>query len=118
MRKLVQDMNDGWMVHFGDNGVDLDNCLVRVPREKLVIGLANGWANDGKFVYIDPRLIRDAYKKGMLGNRGFAFWNIKDEGLVVEIDQVDDQIRDNALVEHRMERVKVVMAKELGSIFR
>ena len=123
LRKLVQDMNDGWMVHFSGHGVDLDNCLVHVPREKLVIGLANGWANDGKFVYIDPRLIRDAYKKGMLGNRGFAFWNIKDEGLVVEIDQVDNQITDtdvnaNALIEHGMEKVQVVMAKELGSIFR
>ena len=113
-------MNDGWMVHFGDHDIDLENCLVRVPREKLVIGLANGWANDGKFVYIDPRLIKQAYRDGLLGNRGFAFWNIKDEGLEVEVDSIhinDTESDTNFMKEERKEKVKCIMAEELKSIF-
>ena len=40
-----------------------------------------GWAGDGKFLYLDPSEVRAAYASAKRKNRGFAFWNIKDEGL-------------------------------------
>ena len=129
-------MHDGWMVNFKDFDSTLENTLVHVPRERLVIGLANGWANDGKFVYIDPRLIRKAYNNGLLGNRGFAFWNIKDEGLEVEVDynaaeegvETEGEVHNAMTVaedreqyhddkRRKKEKLKCIMAREIHSIF-
>lgn len=70
----------GMCTDHGEHSV----ARARVDRNRLVIGLANGWAGDGKFLYIPPTAVRQSYEAlgGIdLAPRGFAFWNIKDEGL-------------------------------------
>lgn len=57
-------------------------CLYLLFR--LVIGLGNGWAGDDKFLLIYPEDISKSYnllKENQLDPKGFAFWNIKDEGI-------------------------------------
>lgn len=73
----------------------MGSSSVRVPMElnKLVIGLANGWAfnnntlnNNNKTVYISPMECQRAYNRlinsvhGDLSPRGFMFWTIDSEG--------------------------------------
>lgn len=67
---------------------------MKLPSDKLVVGLANGWAGDGKFALVLPQDVQRAYETlsadTCLGSdafpnnshqpRGFAFWNILDEG--------------------------------------
>ncbi|KAL7465894.1 hypothetical protein ACHAXS_006199 [Conticribra weissflogii] len=57
---------------------------VKIPANKLVIGVANGWADDIKFCRVTPNALRAAYdktkekyKKGYLG---IMFWTIEEEG--------------------------------------
>jgi hypothetical protein len=59
--RFVQKMNEGWTVRFSQqqkkknsNGLELEDQFVRVPATELVVGLANGWAGDGKFLLIYP----------------------------------------------------------------
>ena len=57
--------------------------LLSVPASQLVVGLANGWAGDGKFLLIYPAQAGAAYDALLAAGkapRGFAFWNILDEG--------------------------------------
>ena len=76
-------------------GGTMGSSSVRVPMElnKLVIGLANGWAfnnntlnNNNKTVYISPMECQRAYNRlvnsvhGDLSPRGFMFWTIDSEG--------------------------------------
>ena len=71
----------------------IQRIKINVPKSKLVIGLANGWAGDGKFLFIDPDDIATAYTTLVTQNtepRGFAFWNIKDEGLVPSQQQREE----------------------------
>jgi hypothetical protein len=60
--RFVQRMNEGWTVRFSqekNNG--LDDQFVRVPATELVVGLANGWAGDGKFLLIYPEEVSSCY---------------------------------------------------------
>eukprot|EP01031_Cornospumella_fuschlensis_P039102 gene39102-47577_t len=82
---FVEQTTDGWDVDFRTD-VELQyDVLARisVDVDRLVVGLANGWAGDGKFLLIYPDQVEKAYNilqsKG-LAVRGFAFWNILDEG--------------------------------------
>lgn len=48
-----------------------------------MIGVANGWAGNEKFLLMLPEELRVAYnelQKRDLAPRGFGFWNIQDEG--------------------------------------
>ncbi|KAJ3354400.1 hypothetical protein HDU83_005325 [Entophlyctis luteolus] len=48
-----------WTVRFSlDPDVGLNDMKIAVPHDKLVIGLANGWANDGKFLLVMPDQVR------------------------------------------------------------
>ncbi|KAL7554433.1 hypothetical protein ACHAWF_017889 [Thalassiosira exigua] len=56
---------------------------VKVPPSKLVIGIANGWADGTKFCKVEPSALRSAYEstaerygKGFLG---VMFWTIEEE---------------------------------------
>lgn len=58
-------------------------AFISLPPSRLVVGLANGWAGDGKFLLIYPHQVQEAFEA--MGHqqqqpRGFAFWNILDEG--------------------------------------
>jgi hypothetical protein len=79
---FVKKMEEGWDVDFAaDSDLQWPKSRVRVPREKLVIGLANGWAGDGKFLFVPPEEIAPAFD-GLAGEtpRGAAFWCIQEEG--------------------------------------
>ncbi|GAB5371468.1 hypothetical protein AAMO2058_001582400 [Amorphochlora amoebiformis] len=83
LRKLIRDMNKGWDVNFPGLGTK----RISVPPERLVIGLANGWANSdndkGKFVFIEPESVEQVFTecdKSAPRPRGFGYWTIGEEG--------------------------------------
>ena len=84
VRDLVTKFRDGWMVPFStDPALNFPDQIVTLDPERLVIGIANGWAGDGKFLFISPDSLKSIYaelKRAELKIRGFAFWNILDEG--------------------------------------
>ena len=79
---------EGYTVNFEDDpDVDLTNQFIDIPMDKLVIGLANGWAvGSDKFIFIDTKDVHDAYNSLVEegGNicpfRGFMYWVIDEEG--------------------------------------
>jgi hypothetical protein len=118
---VMTQQNDSFLVNFGSNHPDLkldtddtnnsnikredttagartaamSPTLVSVPRSKLVLGLANGWAlnpdlkDTGKVFFLPPdeelrhlwqSLEEEADNKNRLLPRGFMFWTINDEG--------------------------------------
>jgi len=82
----AQQIQQGWDIDYR-----VDPALnypyvhhMAVKRSQLVIGLANGWAGDGKFLLIYPEEVERAYEKLLqmdAAPRGFGFWNILDEGM-------------------------------------
>ncbi|KAL9186880.1 hypothetical protein ACHAXT_010600 [Thalassiosira profunda] len=57
---------------------------VKIPPSKLVLGVANGWADGLKFCKVDPSAIRSAYQSTREsyeeGFLGVMFWTIEEEG--------------------------------------
>jgi len=86
LMKIIPKYLSGWQVTFEeDSDSGLKNQIIKIPKENLVIGLANGWAGDGKFILIDIDELEEAYSKLKcmdMDIRGFMFWNIVDEGKV------------------------------------
>jgi hypothetical protein len=87
IRRLV----DGYTIE----GLPLDDASsyeVRVPPSKLVIGIANGWADGMKFCRVDPTSIRRAYETTVAeygrGFLGVMFWTVEEEG---SGDDADDR---------------------------
>ena len=57
---------------------------IHIDRSRLVIGLANGWADGQKFLLAWPDEFVDGYnnlKSVGMHPRGFMFWDIADEGV-------------------------------------
>eukprot|EP01062_Namystynia_karyoxenos_P023262 TRINITY_DN1895_c2_g1_i1.p1 TRINITY_DN1895_c2_g1~~TRINITY_DN1895_c2_g1_i1.p1 ORF type:complete len:415 (+),score=109.66 TRINITY_DN1895_c2_g1_i1:69-1247(+) len=90
--RWVRRLQTGWEVDFGGLG-GLHKARVSIPRERLIVGLANGWATrpsegtagDGKFLLLWPEEVKGAWR--MLGEqrpRGAMFWSAQYEGDVVE----------------------------------
>ena len=69
-----------------DSSVEIRSRNVPLPREKLVFGLANGWAaatEQDKTLYIAPEELEFAWthlSRQNLLPRGFMFWTIDEEG--------------------------------------
>jgi hypothetical protein len=90
LEKFVEMVLSGWEVDFqADPTTGLPRSPIDIARTQLVVGLANGWAEpppDSKFLLIWPEDVGAAYRalreKGA-EPRGFMFWNIQDEGMVV-----------------------------------
>lgn len=86
IQNIVQDFERGWNVEFSSDPEILWNTArVHVPSSKLVIGLANGWADNTKFLLLNSTEVELGYKylhKMGQSPKGFAFWNIKDEGSI------------------------------------
>ena len=59
-------------------GVTTGADVVRVPREKLLLGFANGWADNEKFIRVEPEDAARAVEA--LGLRGAMYWVIDEEG--------------------------------------
>ena len=87
---LVRRMERGWMVHFsGDEELGFEDCVVKVPPQKLLIGLANAWAHGSekdsavrgirKTLFARPWELRQAVaqlQEDKTPLRGFAFWSL------------------------------------------
>ena len=86
LKNYIGAISNGWEVDFSsDQDLNWNSQHINVNINKLVIGLANGWAGDGKFLLIYPKIIGAAYEElEKMGKspRGFAFWNILDEGAI------------------------------------
>ncbi|KAJ3124377.1 hypothetical protein HK100_011256 [Physocladia obscura] len=74
----------GWPVEFSDDpDLDFADALVSVQSTRIVIGLANAWANGVKALLVMPDQLEKAYTElKRIGHpiKGFAFWNIAEEG--------------------------------------
>ena len=88
--RLAAAMDAGWTVSFSDvPSLGLADQTVRVPLQKLVLGLANGWAELApparKALLLMPAAVSKAYAAmGKSSVRGFMFWDIMDEGKDVD----------------------------------
>jgi len=88
--RLVAAMDSGWTVTFSTAPeLGLSDQTIRVPSHKLVLGLANGWTSLSppakKALLLMPDTLGKAYKAmGDRPARGFGFWDIADEGKVVD----------------------------------
>ncbi len=76
----------GWKVNFSEvKELNYGDTVVSVPLNKLVIGLANGWANERgqKFLLLWENELETIFKtlseKNLLP-RGFMFWSLASEG--------------------------------------
>ena len=87
---LVRRMERGWMVHFsGDEELGFEDSVVKVPPQKLLIGLANAWAHGSekdsavrgirKTLFARPLELQQAVaqlEEDKTPLRGFAFWSL------------------------------------------
>ena len=84
---LIRNFKEGYEVEFKmEKDCDIENGIIKIDPNKVVVGLANGWAN-GKFIFVKKQDIISGYeelKKNGLDCRGFMFWTIKEEGKVPE----------------------------------
>lgn len=67
-----------------DPELNMEGQMVRLSLSKLVVGLANGWADGEKTLYVDPLDAGKAYERlSQKGRapRGFMFWSIDEEGM-------------------------------------
>ena len=69
-----------------DGAFGMHRQRVMVPPQKLMIGLANGWAAPpsslaSKMLYVDGDAAGRAFREagGTSGLRGFAYWDIADD---------------------------------------
>lgn len=58
--------------------------VVKIPMSKLVLGIANGWADGRKFCKVAPSSIKSSYDAALEkyghGYLGVMFWTIEEEG--------------------------------------
>jgi chitinase len=58
---LINSYNEGYIVDFSkDEKSGLGKEIIKIPKEKIVIGLANGWAEE-RFLFVDEKNIVDAW---------------------------------------------------------
>ena len=72
-----------WLVDFSDDpSVHFQTLSIIIPPHKLVLGVANGWADGEKSMFITPREIESAFQKldYYFQPRGIMFWTIDLEG--------------------------------------
>ncbi|KAL7431169.1 hypothetical protein ACHAXH_001789 [Discostella pseudostelligera] len=58
--------------------------VVKIPMSKLVLGIANGWADGRKFCKVEPSSIKSSYDAALEqcghGFLGVMFWTVEEEG--------------------------------------
>ena len=62
----------------------LNKEIITIPNEKIVIGLANAWA-DKQFLFINKNDLIEAFDYLKINNitcKGMMFWDLKDEGMI------------------------------------
>jgi chitinase len=108
LSKYVQRLTSGWTITPADHNFDIaadplhqignnnimtdinasQSYFMKVPLDKLVIGLGNGWTANplGKFLFLSRDDIHSAYMELSRLNilpKGFMYWDIADEGMLV-----------------------------------
>lgn len=87
IRNIVQMFEQGWMVDFSsDREISWNTTLVHVPSSRLVIGLANGWADGIRVLLLNSTEVMLGYqdlKEMGQAPKGFGFWNIHAEGRTI-----------------------------------
>ena len=74
----LKNMIERYVNGYTLNLPDLGERLVSIPREKFVVGLANGWAtNTNNFLRISEDDIKNAWGKSKF--RGFGVWSLMNE---------------------------------------
>jgi len=78
----IQRIVDGYTVT--DFPFESSEYEVKIPPAKLVIGVANKWADGMKFCRVEPLALRSAYETTLAeyeeGILGVMFWTIEEEG--------------------------------------
>lgn len=92
IQNIVQAFERGWNVEFSaDPEIFWNTTRVQVPAGRLVIGLANGWADNTKFLLLNSTEVGLGYQYlNEMGRapKGFGFWNIEDEGSTTHMGDV------------------------------
>ena len=94
LKRVVESYERGWQVDFSQEPAlgMVSPVRVSVAAPQLVLGLANGWAGDGKFLFVDPSAAGEAWVEMEAASgrgaalRGFAYWNMLDEGRAPQSD--------------------------------
>ena len=84
---------DGMHVGIGNNKQSDISYIshIFIPKTQLVIGLANGWANNEKFLLLWPEIIANVHEKLKMVHRephGYMFWDIADEGMNASVPTI------------------------------
>ena len=91
---LINSLNEGYIVDFSkDKNSGMNKEIIKIPRDKLVIGLANGWACD-RFLFVNEKNIIEGWnflKEKNKDVRGIMFWDIADEGKIPNSDNTCDK---------------------------
>ncbi|KAI9333603.1 hypothetical protein BDR26DRAFT_868217 [Obelidium mucronatum] len=75
----IRELLTPWKISLGENP-DSDTLTVRIKPSQLIVGLANGWADNQKFLFVEKNSLRDAWRQTGGQFRGFGFWTIAEEG--------------------------------------
>ena len=91
---LINSFNEGYIVDFSkDINSGMGKEIIKIPKDKLVLGLANGWAED-RFLFVDEKIIIEAWnylKEKNKEVRGIMFWDIGDEGRIPNNENTCDK---------------------------
>jgi beta-glucosidase len=91
---LIKSLNEGYIVDFSkDKNSGLNKEMIKIPKDKIVIGLANGWAGD-RFLFVDEKNIIEGWnylKEKNSDVKGIMFWDIADEGKIPNNDYTCDK---------------------------
>ena len=91
---LIKQLNDGYIVDFSkDKNSGMGKEIIKIPLNKIVIGLANGWAGE-RFLFVDEKNIVEGWnflKEKNKEVRGFMFWDIADEGKIPNDENTCDK---------------------------
>jgi chitinase len=86
LQQYVSSVLGGWFIdtELATGTGNKSDAFVKIPSSQLVIGLANGWADNSKFLLVWPESLASGYealRQQGQQPRGFMFWDIADEGL-------------------------------------
>ena len=76
-----------------DKNSGLNKEMIKITKDKIVIGLANGWAGD-RFLFVDEKNIIEGWnylKEKNFDVKGIMFWDIADEGKIPNNDYTCDK---------------------------
>jgi chitinase len=85
LEEIIINLTKGYEVDFTkvkESGLNKE--IITIPNEKIVIGLANAWA-DKQFLFVNKDDLIEAFDYLKINNitcKGMMFWDLKDEGMI------------------------------------